>query len=136
MPRQEESANPDVPTMSWALTGIQPHAPLGVGDALDKAHELGPRLGIGLEDAQHAAGEDAAVLLFDPAHFHAEVIGLDDDTHADGFQVFLQALGDLPRHPFLHLKAPAVQLDQARQLTEADQPALRAVAVMDSAEEG
>src|ERR1700694_1509850 len=122
--------------MSWALTGIQPHAPLWGGDALDQAHELRPRLGIVLENAQHAAGENAAVLLFDAAHLHAEMIGLDDDAHADGFQVLVQTLSDLRGHPLLHLEAPAVQLDQARQLAEADQPAARDVADMYPAEEG
>src|ERR1700682_6157023 len=121
--------------MSWPPTDPS-YLPLRVGSTLDQAHELGPRLGIGLEDAQHAAGEDAAVLLFDAAHLHAEVIGLDDDADAHGFQVFLQALGDLPGHTLLHLEAPAVQLDQARQLAEADQAARGDVADMHPAEEG
>src|SRR5260370_31382041 len=121
--------------MSWALTGIKPAGPLEVGDALNQAHELGARLGISLEDAQHTAGEDAAVLLFDAPHLHAQVVGLDDDADADRLEEFLQALGDLPRHPLLHLETPAVKLDQAWQLAEADQPPLPAVADMHPAEE-
>src|SRR5207237_9754140 len=76
------------------------HVPLlEVGDALDQAHELGAGLGIRLEDAQHAAGEDPAVLLLHAAHLHAQVIGLDDHAYAHRLQVFLQALGDLAWHP-------------------------------------
>src|ERR1700682_4343027 len=121
--------------MSWPPTDPS-YLPLRVGSTLDQAHELGPRLRVSLEDAQHAAGEDAAVLLLDAAHLHAEVIGLDDDADADRFHVFLQALRDLPCHPLLHLEAPAVQLDQARQLAQADQSALGDVADMHPAEEG
>src|SRR6202140_1765757 len=121
--------------MSWPPTGPR-YLPLRVGSALDQAHKLGPRLRVSLEDAQDAAGKDAAVLLLDAAHLHAEVIGLDDDADADRFHVFLQALRDLPRHPLLHLEAPAVQLDQARQLAQADQPAPRDLADVHPAEEG
>src|SRR2546428_11765706 len=90
--------------------------PLDVGDALDESHELGAGLGIGLEDAQDATGEDPTVLLFDAAHLHAEMIGLDHDGDADRLEGFLQALGDLTRHPLLPLQAPAVELPQARHL--------------------
>src|SRR2546430_17210699 len=72
--------------------------PLNVGDALDESHELGAGLGIGLEDAQHAAGENPTALLFDAAHLHAEVISLHHNGDADRLEVFLQALGDLAGH--------------------------------------
>src|SRR5205807_5249497 len=101
---------------------------LRVGDALDQSHELSPRFGIALEDAEHAAGEDAAVLFFDAAHLHAEVIGLDDHAHAYRFEVLLEALRNLPRHPLLELEAAAVQLHQPRQLAEADQPSIGDIA--------
>src|SRR5207249_9881329 len=97
--------------------------PLDVGDALDESHELGAGLGIGLKDAQHTAGENPTVLLFDPAHLHAEVIGLDHDGDADRLEVFLEALGDLTRPPLLHLQASAVALHRARHLAGTDQPA-------------
>src|SRR5438034_4042076 len=74
------------------------HVPvLDVGDALDQAHELGAGLGIRLEDAQHAAGEDPAVLLLHAAPLHAQVVGLDDYGHTPGYQVVLKPLGNLAR---------------------------------------
>jgi len=73
-------------------------------------------------------------LLFDAAHLHAEVVGLDHDGDADRLEVFLQALGDLPGHPLLHLQAAAVELYQARHLAETDQPAVRDVADVHPAE--
>src|SRR6202022_2864757 len=113
------------------------HAPgLNVWNAFDEAHELGASLRDGLEDAQHAAGEDPAVLLLHAAHLHAEVIGLDDDAHPDRLEVFLQALGDLTRHPLLYLEPSAVELHEPGHLAEAHQAAVRNVSDVNSAVEG
>src|SRR5437879_13436348 len=56
------------------------------------------------ECAQHRAGDCARMLLFNPAHHHAEMPRLANHTNADGVDDGLNALGALLRSALLDLQ--------------------------------
>jgi len=53
------------------------------------------------------------VLLFNPAHHHAQVARLDDHSHALRRNGRLNGVGNLPGQPLLHLKAAREHLHKA-----------------------
>src|SRR6185295_14799597 len=72
------------------------------------------------EAAEHRAGHHFGVLLLDSAHSHAQVLGLEHDSDPKSVEFLHHSGGDLRGHALLHLQTPGVDLDQARQLREAD----------------
>ena len=69
--------------------------------------------------------------LADPAHRHAQVLGLDHDDHALRVQLADQRVGDLRGQPLLHLRAPGVEVDQPGELGQPGDPAVAARDVAD-----
>ena len=76
------------------------------------------------------------VLLLDAAHHHAEVHGLDDHADAARLDRLLDGLRDLDGEALLDLEAARVDVDEARDLGEADDLAVRQVGDVGLAEEG
>src|SRR3954452_9440708 len=84
--------------------------------AVDERHRLGAGGGVGAEAAAHRGGDGAGAGLLDPAHGHAEVLGLDHDDHAAGLEDLHEGVGDLGGQPLLHLGPLGVDVDQPGQL--------------------
>ena len=103
--------------------------------ALSMSEELLPG-GLLLEGPANGARGRGRSGLGDPSHLHAEVPGLDDDHRPFWTQALLDERGDLHCHPLLDLRATSVELDDPRQLREADDPVLRHVGDVGPAEEG
>lgn len=99
-------------------------------------HELGARLRIRLERASHGARDREAVLLLNPSHHHAKMLGLDDDSDTLRLKDVFDGLRDIHSQALLHLKSASKNLDRAGDLGQADDLAIRDVAHMDSPEEG
>ena len=57
-----------------------------------------------------------APALRDPAHGHAEVLGLDHHDHAARLEDLHERVGDLGGQPLLHLRALGVDVDEPGQL--------------------
>src|SRR5690606_1625181 len=74
----------------------------GISAGVDQPHELGARGGLH-ELAAHSAGGRDRVLLFGPAHHHAEVRRFDDDGHAERPKHLGDGVPDLQGEPLLHL---------------------------------
>ena len=74
--------------------------------------------------AVQRGGHGAGAGLLHAAQRHAEVLGLEDDPHALGPQLVLQARRDLRREALLQLKAAGEEVDHACELRE-PQDALR-----------
>ena len=69
--------------------------------------------GSALNDAAHGRGHRPGAGLADPAHRHAQVLGLDDDDDAARLEPAHQRVGDLAGQPLLHLRAAGVEVDDA-----------------------
>ncbi len=75
------------------------------------------------------------MLLFYPAHHHAEMARFNDHADALWLDGFLNGLGNLRGQPFLDLQAAGEDFDQARNLAQADDFAVRNICDMDFAKE-
>ena len=91
---------------------------------------------LALECAKHGTGDSERGLLFNAAHHHAEVLGLEDDTDTQGVNCALNGFGDLASETLLHLEATGEDIDEACHLAEADDFALGQVGDVRAAEEG
>jgi len=80
-----------------------------------------------LESAQHRARHRHRVLLFDTTHDHAEMLSLDNDSHAPRLNLFSDGVGNLSGQAFLHLKPPGEHVDKTWNLAEPDYAAVRDV---------
>ncbi len=76
------------------------------------------------------------MLLFDAAHHHAEVLGLEDDGDALGVDGVGDGVGDLAGEALLHLQAAGEDVDEAGNFAEADDLAVGDVGDVGLAEEG
>ena len=70
----------------------------------DEMQELGSRGGSRAKGAEHGARADEGVLLFDPSHRHAKMQGFDNHCDAPGFELLVEARGDLAGKAFLNLQ--------------------------------
>jgi hypothetical protein len=75
-------------------------------------------------------------LLLDAAHHHAQVHGLDHHAHAGRPQHVADGAGHLLGEPLLHLQPPREHLDDARQLGEPHDAAVRDVGDVHLPDEG
>ncbi len=53
--------------------------------------------------SEHRRSRDVRVLLLDPAHPHAQMLGFEHDGDAQRLDFFHDRMGDLRRQPFLDL---------------------------------
>ena len=105
---------------------------------LDEIEEFGAGAGVVAECAEHGGGEGVGILFFDAAHGHAEVLGFDDNGDAEGFDEFVDHLGDFGGHAFLHLKTTGEDFDQPGKFGKADnfgRGKIRDVALAEKGEE-
>ena len=79
--------------------------------------ELLTCLGV-FEGADVVHGSGVGILLGDAAHLHAEVAGFDDNHDALRAEGFLDTVGNLFGHAFLHLQAMAEGVDDACEFGE------------------
>src|SRR5690606_13149672 len=136
--RARRAVSRPIPREAPVTRTVRPwSAPPSTDDAIGhrEPQELLARLQVLQEDARRGAGDRLRVLLLHAAHHHAQVVRLDDDAHALGPQRVPHRLRDLVRHPLLHLEPPREDLDDARQLRQADDLAVRDVGDVDLAEE-
>ena len=80
------------------------------------------------ERAEHLAGDHRHAALVDAARGHALVHRLDHDADAARLQHVVDAAGDLGRHLLLDLEATREDVDDARELRDADHLGRRQVA--------
>lgn len=102
----------------------------------DHLEELLLLAAILLEAASSTAGDGVAAGLTDATHDHAHVSRLSDDAHALGLQHLHDGLGHLASETLLHLQSTCEHLDDADELGEAEDLAVRDVADVDLAHEG
>jgi len=76
------------------------------------------------------------MLLFYPAHHHAEMARFNDHADALWLDGFLNGLGNLRGQPFLDLQAAGEDFDQARNLAQADDFAVRNICDVNFAKKG
>lgn len=76
------------------------------------------------------------MLLPYSSHHHAEVISLDDDGDAFGFQRLLECIADLLREALLGLESPCKHIDDTRDFAQAENFLSRNVSDMHFADEG
>src|SRR6185312_14139747 len=96
----------------------------------DHRQELAARRGVVAEGAEQAARHHRDARLVDAARRHALMRRLDDDGDALGLQHLAQGVGDLRRHLLLDLQALRIDLDEPRQLRDADDAAVRQIGDM------
>ena len=87
-------------------------------------HKFLPGARVVEEETCEGAGGRDAVLLFNAAHLHAEVAGLDDDGDAFRLQGLLNAVTDLLGEALLDLQAAGEGVDDPRNLAEANNGAV------------
>src|SRR5690606_22859460 len=136
--RARRAVSSPIPREAPVTRTVRPRsAPPSADDAIGhrEPEELLARPEVLQEDAAHRAGDRLRVLLLHAAHHHAQVVRLDDHPHARGPQRVPHRLRDLVRHPLLHLQPTSEDLDDPRQLREADDLAVRDVGDVDLAEE-
>ena len=75
------------------------------------------------------------MLLFDAAHHHAQMAGLDDHAYALRFDDLLDSFGNLRGETLLNLQAPGEEFNQPRDLAQADHLSVRDVGYVYFAEE-
>ena len=85
-----------------------------------KAEELVPGHGTLPKLPAQSAGDRLGGLFLRAAHHHAKVHRFDDYTDAARLEHSLDRLGDLLREPLLHLQPAGEDLDNTRQLRDAD----------------
>src|SRR5688572_10070465 len=107
----------------------------GGAAAMDELEELGARPRILVEHTTHRARDRDRILLLDAAHGHAQMGRLDDDRDAERLELLHQRLGDLRREPLLHLQPAREDVDDAGDLAQPDDLAVRNVGHVAFAEE-
>src|SRR6266404_7161680 len=86
--------------------------------------------------SQHGRGNHHRVLLFDPAHHHAQVARFDHHAHALGVDRLHDFLGYLLGEALLKLQPSRVHVHHPRQLGHAEYPAARYIADVAPPEKG
>ena len=77
------------------------------------------------EQAPDGRGDGRGARLLHAPHRHAQVLGLDHHQDPPGVEGLLDGVGDLGGHPLLDLQALGEAVDQAGQLGEPGDPAVR-----------
>src|SRR5690606_18791536 len=90
----------------------------------DEAHGLLAGGHVGAEQAPHGRGDRRGAGLADPAHGHAQVLGLDHHHDAPGVQGAVDLVGHLDGQALLHLGPAGVGVDQAGKLGQAGDAAV------------
>ena len=101
-----------------------------------KGEELGAGARVVAQRAAHARRDRGGARGPHAAQRHAHVLGLDDDAHPARVQVGVQPVGDVRGEPLLHLRAVGVQLHDAGELGEPEDPRAGKVADVGDADEG
>ena len=102
---------------------------------LDQLEELHARARVVAEGAEHRARHRERVLLLDAAHRHAQMRRFHHDGDAERRDLVADRVGDLVGQPLLHLQAAAEDVDEPRNLAEADHLVARNVGDVALAEE-
>jgi hypothetical protein len=92
---------------------------------LDQVEKLHPRPRVVLKHPEHGARDRHRVLFFDTTHRHAQMRGFHHDGDAERPNFFPNRFRDLIGEAFLHLQAAGEDVDQARNLAQADYTPLR-----------
>lgn len=92
--------------------------------------EFFPGLHLSEEGAGKSRGRRTRTLLLDAAHLHAHMARLDDDGHAERIERLLNAIADLHGQPLLHLQPAGIGLDDARDLRQPGDIAVRDIGYM------
>src|SRR5216683_2867306 len=95
---------------------------------LDVRQKLRARALVAAKNPQHARRHGLGTLLLDPAHLDAQVAPLDHHSDPARCDHRVNRLRYLASHPLLKLKPARVCVDQARQLAQTDDLAVRHVA--------
>src|SRR5574338_1367433 len=77
------------------------------------------------ERSQHRGRDGGRVLLFNSAHHHTEVSGLNDNSNTERINRSLQRFSDLSCQTLLHLQSTSKDIYKSRDLAEPDHFALR-----------
>jgi len=72
--------------------------------------------------AEHLAGHHGDTGFINASRCHALVLCLDDNRHAFGPKSVLNAIGNQCGHRFLNLEAACKNINDARELTNPDDP--------------
>ena len=94
----------------------------------DEAEEFISGLLLGAKDAEHLAGRGDGVLLFDPAHHHAQMPRFHDHGHPLSLELGLQGFGNLDGQTLLNLKPSAERIDHTRNFAQTDNLLARKIA--------
>src|SRR5215218_6621531 len=108
------------PTMMWVWL-------LVMGCPRGQGQELLAGAGVVADEAVERRGHGLGAQLLNAAQRHAQVLGLQDDPDASGFELALEPVGDLRGQPLLDLEIAAEELDDAAELAEADDPLARQI---------
>src|SRR5689334_14866792 len=73
-----------------------------------------------LEFAEHRTCDRARMLFLDTAHHHAEMLCLDNHSHAQRIQHLQQTLSDLLCQPLLNLQSPRKDVHDPWNLAQPD----------------
>ena len=87
------------------------------------------------EETAQRTRDHLGVLLLDTAHARAEVDCLDDDADTGWLEDSVDGVRDLLRQPLLNLQPPSIDLDDPRQLGQADNPSVRDIGDVRATEE-
>src|SRR5215510_1192020 len=102
---------------------------------LDELEELHPGPRVVAKDAEHGTGDRERVLLLHAAHRHAQVCALAHDGHTHGIDLLADRFRDLVGHALLDLQPPREDVDEPRNLAQADDAALGNICDVTLAEE-
>ena len=129
----EVSVEPALSELLHGLAGSQPgtddHKGLSGGHAQHPClrlrasdEELSARGRVGAQRAQQRRGDRAGSCGADTAQAHAGVLGLDHDADTTGRKVPFEVIGNLLGQPLLRLATVAVEVHQASELGQAQDP--------------
>ena len=93
-----------------------------------QGQELLAGAGVVADEAAQRRGHGLGAELLHAAQRHAEVLGLENDADALGFELELEPVGDLRGQPFLDLQIAGEELDDAAELAQADDPLVGQIA--------
>src|SRR5688572_4015280 len=101
-----------------------------------QVEEFLARLRIVPEHAAQCGRDGLGVLFLYSAHHHAQMVSFDDDADTEWIQNLAQGFGNLLGETLLHLKSLGENVDDARELRQPDNPAVRNVGNVGLAIEG
>src|SRR6478752_2838529 len=105
------------------------------GSQLQQLEELHPRPLLIAKGAEHGAGDRVGVLLLDTPHRHTEMCPLAHHRDTERLDLLENGVRNLVGQAFLQLQTPRENVDQPRNLAEADHLAIWNVRDMTLAEE-